>query len=55
MQKAHEGKKEEYIAVRSVNKPKTVEEGYDTESARARPDMLANTMIDTLRSCWEGK
>jgi hypothetical protein len=54
MREANRRKKEDDIAVSSVDKPKTVEEGYDTDSARARPNMLANTIVDTFRSSWEG-
>jgi hypothetical protein len=54
MQKATNSKKDDDIAVSSVNKPKTVEEGYDTDSARARPNMLANNIVDTFRSYGEG-
>jgi hypothetical protein len=54
MQEASYSKKEDDIAVSSVDKPKTVEEGYDTDSVRIRPNMLANTLVDTFWSSWEG-
>jgi len=54
MQKASEHKNEDDIAVSSVNKPKTVEEGYDTASARVRRNMLTHNIVDTFRSYWEG-
>jgi hypothetical protein len=55
MQKASNSKKDDDIAVSSVDKPKTVEEGYDTDSARARSNMLVNTIVDASLSYGEGK